>query len=62
MTENERGFRELAWLGDELDSVNPVENPEKSKALLRRRKELRRKTEEARDRSIAYQKRKEARS
>jgi hypothetical protein len=45
---------------NQLDAVDPGENPERARALLKRRKQLRHQAEAARDRSIAYQAREQA--
>lgn len=46
---------QLIAIGHELDAVDPGANPDKARALLRRRRELRHKTEQARDRAVKYQ-------
>jgi hypothetical protein len=53
---------QLREVGNALDHCNPGENPERARALLKRRKELRHQAEAARDRSIAYQAREQARA
>lgn len=52
---------QLRDVGNALDRCDPGVNPQRARALLRRRKMLRHLAEAARDRAIAYQAREQAR-